>query len=163
MTKVLLGFMGVGKSTVSKELDQNYRDMDAIIEERVGMPIASFFDQYGETAFRSIESQVLVDLLSEPDNLVIATGGGVVLSKENRRLLAANRHQNILLVASFEVLYQRLQEDTETQRPLFSKHSKEAFYHLYQKRMVLYEGLADLVITVDHRTPAEIAGIIKAY
>lgn len=43
MTKVLLGFMGVGKSTVLKELDQNYRDMDAIIEERVGMPIASFF------------------------------------------------------------------------------------------------------------------------
>ena len=105
MTKVLLGFMGVGKSTVSKELDQNYRDMDAIIEERVGMPIASFFDQYGETAFRNIESQVLADLLSEPDDLVIATGGGVVLSKENRRLLAANRHQNILLVASFEVLY----------------------------------------------------------
>lgn len=83
------------------------------------------FDQYGETAFRNIESQVLADLLSEPDDLVIATGGGVVLSKENRRLLAANRHQNILLVASFEVLYQRLQEDTETQRPLLASIPKK--------------------------------------
>lgn len=54
MTKVLLGFMGVGKSTVSKELDQNYRDMDAIIEERVGMPIASFLISMVKQLFETL-------------------------------------------------------------------------------------------------------------
>ncbi|MGG6796605.1 UNVERIFIED_CONTAM: AAA family ATPase [Streptococcus canis] len=163
MVKVLLGFMGVGKTTVSKQLDGQCKDMDAIIETQIGMSIVSFFDQYGEEAFREIESQILRQLLLEKEDIVIVTGGGVVVSEENRRLLAANRQHNILLVASFEVLYQRLQEDSLSQRPLFLKYTKEEFHQLYKRRMALYEGLADLVIHVDYRRPEEVAKLIAAF
>ncbi|VHC33816.1 shikimate kinase [Streptococcus pyogenes] len=54
MTKVLLGFMGVGKTTVSKHLSMHCKDMDAIIEAKIGMSIAAFFEQHGEIAFRTI-------------------------------------------------------------------------------------------------------------
>lgn len=108
MTKVLLGFMGVGKTTVSKHLSMHCKDMDAIIEAKIGMSIAAFFEQHGEIAFRTIESQVLKDLLFAKDNSVIVTGGGVVVLQENRQLLRKNHQHNILLVASFETLYQRL-------------------------------------------------------
>ncbi|HGH8634733.1 shikimate kinase [Streptococcus pyogenes] len=163
MTKVLLGFMGVGKTTVSKHLSMHCKDMDAIIEAKIGMSIAAFFEQHGEIAFRTIESQVLKDLLFANDNSVIVTGGGVVVLQENRQLLRKNHQHNILLVASFETLYQRLKHDKKSQRPLFLKYSKEAFYEFYQQRMVFYEGLSDLVIRVDHRMPEEVANIIEGY
>ena len=55
MAKILLGFMGVGKSTIARELDPNYIDMDVLIEKRLGMSIAEFFAEKGEGAFRQVE------------------------------------------------------------------------------------------------------------
>ncbi len=153
--------MGVGKTTVSKYLDSQYKDMDTIIEEKIGMSIAHFFAQYGEAYFREIESQTLRELLAIEGDTVIATGGGVVISEENRTLLKRNRQHNILLVASFDILYHRIQNDNHSRRPLFLKQSKEAFYQLYKKRMCLYEDLADLIINVDHQSPEEVARIIQ--
>ena len=63
MAKVLLGFMGVGKSTIARGLDPDYLDMDALIEKRLGMSIAEFFAEKGDAAFRQVESEVLADLL----------------------------------------------------------------------------------------------------
>ena len=63
MAKILVGFMGAGKSTVARLLDPDYIDMDEVIEKRIGMPIADFFASQGEAAFRQIESQVLEELL----------------------------------------------------------------------------------------------------
>ena len=63
MAKVLLGFMGAGKSTIARGLDPNYLDMDALIEKRLGMSIVNFFAEKGESAFRQVESEVLADLL----------------------------------------------------------------------------------------------------
>lgn len=73
--------------------------------------LLQLFEQHGEIAFRTIESQVLKDLLFANDNSVIVTGGGVVVLQENRQLLRKNHQHNILLVASFETLYQRLKHD----------------------------------------------------
>ena len=56
MAKVLLGFMGAGKSTIARGLDPNYLDMDALIEQRLGMSIVDFFSEKGEETFRQIES-----------------------------------------------------------------------------------------------------------
>ena len=67
MAKVLLGFMGAGKSTIARGLDPDYIDMDALIEEHLGMSIADFFAEKGEVAFRQVESEVLADLLKRTE------------------------------------------------------------------------------------------------
>ncbi|EJN93639.1 shikimate kinase [Streptococcus ratti] len=164
MAKVLLGFMGAGKTTVAGELQESFDqflDMDLIIEERIGMSISEYFAREGEASFRKIESQVLEELLALEGNIIISTGGGVVISEHNRELLRANRKNNVLLAASFEVLYDRIEHDKIFQRPLFLNNSKEDFHGIYERRMKLYEGLSDLIINTDHRTPKEIARIIE--
>ena len=88
MAKVLLGFMGADKSTIARGLDADFVDMDALIEERLGMSIANFFAEKGEAAFRQIESEVLADLLKTDQ--VVSTGGGVVVFQRNRDLLKQN-------------------------------------------------------------------------
>ena len=86
MAKVLLGFMGVGKSSVAPYLDGCFVDMDQVIEEKIGMSIADFFAKEGEAAFRQIESETLEELLQEGDDVIISTGGGVVVTERNRQL-----------------------------------------------------------------------------
>ena len=161
MAKILLGFMGAGKTTVAHHLSGQLLDMDTIIEERIGMPIADFFAKEGEVAFRQIESEVLEELLSLQGDVVISTGGGVVISPKNRDLLRQNRKYNVLLTASFDVLYERILQDKLSKRPLFLNNSKEDFQKIYQGRMDLYDGLADVIINTDNRTPEEIARLIQ--
>ena len=64
MARIIIGFMGSGKSTISSLLDKDYVDMDALITERIGMSIADFFEKEGEAKFREIESQVLAELVN---------------------------------------------------------------------------------------------------
>ena len=121
MAKVLLGFMGSGKTTIARQLDSDFVDMDALLEGRLGMPIARFFEEKGEAAFRQLEEEVLADLLKT--DKVISTGGGIVISPRNRALLKQNP-DNIYLKADFETLYQRISAEEDNQRPLFLKKDK---------------------------------------
>ena len=153
MAKVLLGFMGSGKTTIARKLDPDFVDMDALLEGRLGMPIARFFEEKGEAAFRQLEEEVLADLLKT--DKVISTGGGIVISPRNRALLKQNP-DNIYLKADFETLYQRISADKDNQRPLFLKNSKEELLVIFNERQAWYEEVASKVIDVSKLSPEEI-------
>ena len=153
MAKVLLGFMGSGKTTIARKLDSDFVDMDALLEERLGMPIARFFEEKGEAAFRQLEEEVLADLLKT--DKVISTGGGIVISPRNRALLKQNP-DNIYLKADFETLYQRISADKDNQRPLFLKNSKEDLAVIFKERQAWYEEVASQIVDVSSLNPDEI-------
>lgn len=153
MAKVLLGFMGAGKSTIARELDPDFVDMDALLEDRLRMPIALFFEEKGEAAFRQIEEEVLADLLKTDQ--VISTGGGIVISPRNRALLKQNP-DNIYLKADFETLYQRISADKDNQRPLFLNNSKEDLAAIFDERQAWYEEVASQIVDVSSLSPEEI-------
>ena len=158
MAKVLLGFMGSGKTTIARQLDSDFVDMDALLEDRLGMPIARFFEEKGEAAFRQLEEEVLADLLKT--DKVISTGGGIVISPRNRALLKQNP-DNIYLKADFETLYQRISSDKENQRPLFLKNSKEDLAVIFYERQAWYEEVASQIVDVSSLNPDEIIEELK--
>ena len=158
MAKVLLGFMGAGKSTTARNLAPDFVDMDTLIEERLGMSIARFFEEKGEAAFRQVEEEVLADLLKT--DKVISTGGGIVISTRNRDLLKQNP-ENIYLKADFETLYQRISLDKDNQRPLFLNNSKEDLEAIFNERQIWYEEVASQIVDVSRLSPEEIIEELK--
>ena len=158
MAKVLLGFMGAGKSTIARKSAPDFVDMDALLEERFGMSIARFFEEKGEAAFRQVESEVLADLLKTDQ--VVSTGGGVVISQKNRALLKQNP-DNIYLKADVETLYQRISDDKDNQRPLFLNNSKEDLAAIFNERQIWYEEVASQIVDVSRLSPEEIIEELK--
>ena len=158
MAKVLLGFMGAGKSTIARNLAPDFVDMDTLIEERLGMSIARFFEEKGEAAFRQVEEEVLADLLKT--DKVISTGAGIVISPRNRDLLKQNP-ENIYLKADFETLYQRISLDKDNQRPLFLNNSKEDLEAIFNERQIWYEEVASQIVDVSRLSPEEIIEELK--
>ncbi|MDD2620444.1 MAG: shikimate kinase [Syntrophomonadaceae bacterium] len=122
---VLIGFMGTGKSSVglklSEKLKMKFVDMDREIEKVTGMSVSSLFRKFGEIRFRS-EERLMAQKLSKQSNLVIATGGGVVLEDENIQQLRENGIM-IWLQASPEDILARVNRKKGT-RPLLKRDLK---------------------------------------
>jgi shikimate kinase len=148
---VLVGAMGVGKTTVgrrlARELQQPFADADEQLELRAGRTVPVIFREDGEQAFRRLESEVLADLLGQPDPLVVAAGGGVVTGPENRALLG-RRAFVVWLRASPGFLAARADP---THRPLLAGEPDPAatLERLIAARTPLYEEVADATIDVE--------------
>ena len=114
----LVGLPGGGKTTVGRQLARRlgvrFVDSDAVIEQRLGESIRSYFEREGEQAFRDLEQATIEDLVNTWDG-VLATGGGVVLREANRSVLR-ERALVVYLRSSPEELARRLKHDTK--RPL---------------------------------------------
>jgi shikimate kinase len=155
----LIGPMGAGKSTIgkqlAKELKLEFYDADQEIEARTGADIAWIFDKEGEDGFRKREIQV-IDELTQMQGIVLATGGGAILSSENRNKLAA-RGTVVYLFATVEQQMRRTTRDKR--RPLIHTEVPEStLITLMKERDPLYREIADMVITTDGRTVRAVAG-----
>ena len=163
MNLILCGMMGCGKTTVGREIAARSGkvccDTDEKIVQKHGK-IADIFARYGEAHFREIETETVKEL-AQKDNLVIATGGGLVLKEENVTLLR-KKGKIVYLRAKKETLLDRLQKDTE--RPLLQSENglSNRLTELLKVRAPIYEDVADYVVDVDGKTPAEIAAEIIA-
>lgn len=159
----LVGPMGAGKSTIgrtlAKELKLAFYDSDEVIEERAGASVAWIYDIEGEEGFRRREQKV-IDELTQKHNIVLATGGGVVMTPENRNALAA-RGTVIYLRTSLEQQYERTKRDTK--RPQLQTDDLGARLELLrQEREPYYEELADVTFETDKLTVKAVANhIIK--
>ena len=163
MNIVLCGMMGVGKSSVGVRIAEltgrMWYDTDVVITDRHGR-ISDIFEFYGEAHFRSLETEVVREL-SARDNLVISTGGGLVLKPENNEMLKKNG-KIFFLRASFETLLKRVRAD-ET-RPLLKNTGKtaETLGTLLSERTPVYEHVADYIIETDGKSVEEVADEIVA-
>jgi shikimate kinase len=146
-TIILVGMPGSGKTTIGKSLARHLRkpfiDLDHHIEQRCGVKIPIIFEIEGEAGFRKRETTVLEEVMAQ-DNMVLATGGGAILSETNRQLLS-NGGCVIYLKASVEDLYRRTSRDQN--RPLLkSANPRKRLTELLAQRAPLYESIADITI-----------------
>lgn len=161
----LIGPMGAGKSTIgrtlAKELKLEFYDSDEVIEERTGADISWIFDVEGEEGFRRREQKV-IDELTQKTNIVLATGGGVIMTPENRNALAG-RGVVIYLRTSLQQQYERTKRDS-TKRPLLKTDDLEGRLEMLRdEREPFYEELADVSFETDKLTVKAVANNIIKY
>jgi shikimate kinase len=153
---VLVGPMGVGKSTVgqllAERLGVGYRDTDDDIVAAQGRSIAEIFVDEGEETFRAIEKQAVHTALGEHDG-VLALGGGSILDADTRALLAGQR----VLYLSMDVEEAVKRTGLNAARPLLAVNPRKQWRELMEARRSLYEGVATAVVATDGRTPEQVA------
>lgn len=159
---VIVGFMGTGKSTVSRLLSERLGweriDTDEEIERRAGKSIPQLFAEDGETYFRDWESRVLEDVLSGSGK-VVATGGGAVLRESNRRVMLAGGWV-VALTADKDSLIKRVTSSAAAgTRPLLAGDAEARVTALLQSRQRAYD-FAQATIDTSRLSPADVANMM---
>lgn len=151
---MLVGAPGAGKSTVgallAERLGMAFIDVDAVIEQRAGKPIAEIFAEDGEPAFRELEEATTLELLSHPG--VVSLGGGAVLSERTRSVLR-NRRVVWLRVSAASAISR---VGLDTARPLLLGNVRGRLIKLLGERAPLYEEVASARIDTDHTSPSDV-------
>ncbi len=157
---VLVGAPGSGKTTVgavlADRLDLPFHDVDAVIAERVGKPVAEIFADDGEAVFRAFEETTTAELLALPG--VLALGGGAVLSPATRASLRG--HRVVWLRIGLGAAVKRVGLDTA--RPLLLGNVRGRLLTLLNERAVLYAEVATETVDTDALTPDAVADLIVA-
>jgi len=162
MNIVLIGYRGTGKSTVAKILGQRLGrqviSTDAEIVKEAGQSIPQIVEQFGWDHFRQLETQ-MCQKLQDQTNLVVDTGGGLILKEENANILKANG-RIFWLTAEVATIVKRISGDT--QRPSLSgtKTFVEEIEDILKERTPKYQAAANHVISTDQLSPKQIADSI---
>ena len=161
----LIGPMGAGKSTIGRQLAQmlgmEFMDSDSVIEERAGADIDWIFDVEGEVGFRKREERIINEL-TQGQGVVLSTGGGSILSKENRNVLSA-RGIVIYLETTVDKQFERTQRDKkrpqrDKKRPLLQNDDpRKTLEELAKIRNPLYEEIADITLQTDDQAAKLVA------
>jgi shikimate kinase len=150
----LIGFMGAGKTTIGQalgaRLNKTVCDTDQMIEKKFGQSISQLFELYGEQEFRKLETALLKEITEECS--IITTGGGIILTKENREFMKKTGDV-IFLQCDFSSLWERL--DGDQTRPLIYHRKKEEVESLYKKRLPLYQESATITVDTTDKTVEE--------
>ena len=161
---VLVGMMGTGKTTVGRllaeRLGRRLIDSDELIEARAGRTVREIWLSDGEPAFRVLETAALRDALADPEPLVIAAAGGVVLSAENRAALRDADAVVVWLRADPSVLVGRV--GREEHRPLLDDDPATTLQQMLHDREPLYREVAELVVETDATSPDDVVEQIVA-
>ncbi len=153
----LIGPLGSGKTTIGRQiaarLDMQFYDSDKEVENRTGVDIALIFEIEGEDGFRKRESKIL-DELTALNGILLATGGGAILSEDNRDRLKS-RGKVIYLKSSLENLLERTSRDKR--RPLLNTDDrKTTMLKMLETRGPLYEDSADIIVQTDNNAIKQI-------
>ena len=175
MNVVLIGYRATGKSTVGKILSAKLKvafwDTDAMVEKSMAMPIKEIVALHGWNYFRAKERET-IKYLTQKEDCVIATGGGVVLFRENVKLLKQNvdllKQAGVIiwLNAPLQDIIERLKEDAqkEATRPQFTPGNIiQETIDIMRRRLPLYESAADYVVDTLEKNPEQIAEEIYQY
>ena len=154
---MLIGFMGAGKTTVSRELSKmtgrKELDMDAYIVDREGMTIKDMFDRFGEEYFRQKETESLIEIM-DMDDLIVSCGGGVVVKDENVDHMK-NGGVIVLLTATPQTTLDRVKNSTD--RPILNGNMNIEFItELMNKRIDRYLSVADIIVETDDKSVFDI-------
>ena len=154
----LIGMMGSWKSTVGRmlaaTLDMEFIDTDDVIEEITEMKVADIFREFGEKRFREMEAAFFIEKAKQSGQ-IFSTGGGIVLGKDNRKVLQKNGIC-FFLDASPQILAQRIHNTDK--RPLLadSENLEDRLKTIWQDRSELYINSAHHVIKTDELKPPEV-------
>ena len=154
----LIGFMGVGKTSTSRELSRILSveevDTDAMIVEQEGKKIADIFAEDGEEYFRRTET-ALLDTLKEHSPCIVSCGGGMVMREENVRKMK-EQGRIYLLTATPETIFEHVKDSTD--RPLLNGNMNNPYIaELMEARKPKYEAAADVTIETDGCSPEQVA------
>jgi shikimate kinase len=162
MNIVLIGLRGSGKTTVGRILAQRlgreFIEMDELIARRAGMTIPQIVKKYGWERFRELEEEV-TGQVAKLDNIINASGGGVVTSQKN---IAKLKRKGVLvwLQASVDTLVKRIGEDSQRPPLAGGRTLREDMEITLKERKVLYRQAADLEVNTEDKTPEEVAEAI---
>tara|TARA_B100001564_G_C20578922_1_gene642092 strand:- start:482 stop:1003 length:522 start_codon:yes stop_codon:yes gene_type:complete len=159
---ILIGPMGSGKTStgrmLAKEMGYAFADTDEEVTKRTGVSIAYIFDVEGEEGFRKRECLALKECLND-NNTILSTGGGIVLSKENRDLL---QDRGTVVYLQTSIRFQVKRTASTNNRPLLqNKDPEETLEKLMLTRAPLYEEIADITIMTDNKSLQEMSKEIQ--